>query len=119
LVGFLYGRWDGPPTQFWPQSYTNSRERPNLSLSFLFFLGFSASLLVATHLFVVCCPRRFPRFRARWWWLCNSLENSHVCVYGSLMSCGLEKFSRKFSPTVGLLLSDCGTFAQNFLENFL
>jgi hypothetical protein len=29
-----------------------------------------------------------------------------------------EKFSRKFFKTVGLLVSECGTFAQNFLENF-
>jgi hypothetical protein len=30
----------------------------------------------------------------------------------------LEKFSRKFSSTVGLLVSNCGTFAENFLEKF-
>jgi hypothetical protein len=29
-----------------------------------------------------------------------------------------EKFSRKFSLAVGLLLFDCGTFEENFLENF-
>jgi hypothetical protein len=31
----------------------------------------------------------------------------------------LEKFSRKFSSTVGLLVCNCGTFAENFLENFV
>jgi len=31
----------------------------------------------------------------------------------------LENFSRKFSSTVGLLVSNCGTFAENFLENFV
>jgi len=30
----------------------------------------------------------------------------------------LENFSRKISSTVGLFISDCGTFAQIFLEKF-
>jgi len=38
--------------------------------------------------------------------------------FQSWMWDSLEKFSRKFSSTVGLLFSDCGTFAKNFLENF-
>ena len=31
----------------------------------------------------------------------------------------LENFSREFSSTVGLLASNCGIFAENFLENFV